>query len=155
MAEHASSHTHSSDEHVGHRVPLWVLAATLAALLALTVLTVSVTAWDFGRATNLWMAMIIATIKATLVALYFMHVRYDKPIVGLILIGSLAFVTLFIALTLMDAAEYQPYLSEFRESPPPGYTPPEMPGEPPPAGAAAPGSAASPGTASPPPGGGH
>ncbi len=130
MAEHASTHAHSaSDEHVGHRVPLWVLAATLAALLALTVLTVSVTAWNFGRAVNLWIAMIIATVKATLVALYFMHVRYDKPIVGLILVGSLAFVALFIGLTLMDAVEYQTYLADFRDSPPPGYSPPEMPGE--------------------------
>ncbi len=151
MAVHPpASDAHGADEHVGHRVPLWVLAATLAALLALTVLTVSVTAWDFGRAINLWIAMIIATAKATLVALYFMHLRYDKPIVGLILIGSLAFVALFIGLTLMDVSEYRPFLTEFRDSPPPGYLPPELPGQPPGA-AAAPSGAAAPASATPPP----
>ena len=40
--------------------------------------------------------------KATLVAAYFMHLRYDKSFNGLVFISSLLFVALFLALTLMD-----------------------------------------------------
>ena len=40
--------------------------------------------------------------KATLVAAYFVHVRYDKSFSGLAFISPLLFVALFLALTLMD-----------------------------------------------------
>ena len=44
----------------------------------------------------------IATIKATLIAVYFMHLRYDKPFNTIVFVSSLLFVGLFLALTLMD-----------------------------------------------------
>ncbi len=100
-----------------HIVPVRVLAGVLLALLGLTFATVAVT-WsaklDFGRAGNLWIALTIATVKATLVVLYFMHVRYAKPIVGIILLSALAFVLLFAGGTLMDTHAYQPDIEEYR-----------------------------------------
>jgi len=39
-----------------------------------------------------------------------MHLRWDRPFNGIIFIGSLAFVALFLALTMTDSAEYQPDL---------------------------------------------
>lgn len=55
---------------------------------------------------DLWIAMFIATIKATLVALYFMHLRYDKPFNTMIFLSSFLFVAVFIGFTMMDSMEY-------------------------------------------------
>jgi cytochrome c oxidase subunit 4 len=111
---------------LGHIVPLRVLALTLAGLLLLTVVTVGVTMvpWlDLGPAGNLWIALLIATIKAALVALYFMHLRYEKPIISIILIVTLCFVILFIGLSMMDSRAYQPSIRAYRAVDPTRYAP--------------------------------
>ncbi|MHC4317279.1 MAG: cytochrome C oxidase subunit IV family protein [Planctomycetota bacterium] len=92
---------------VGHIVPVKVLAATGLALLVLTVITVWVASFDFGNV-NIWVALSIAALKASLVVLFFMHLRYDRPFNGIIFVTSLAFVTLFIAFALTDTREYAP-----------------------------------------------
>ncbi len=86
----------------GHVVPLPVLLGVWAALIVLTGVTVAVTYVDLGPL-NLWVAMLIATVKAGLVGLYFMHLRYDHPLYGIMLVCALFFVALFIGLTLIDA----------------------------------------------------
>src|SRR5688500_12190680 len=75
------------DEHEAHThvVPPWLLLAVFAALIVLTFMTVAVTWVDFGRTANVWIALVIAAAKAGLVALYFMHLRWDSPFNGLIL----------------------------------------------------------------------
>lgn len=108
---------------VGHHVPLWVLAATLVVLLALTVVTVGATWVDFGPVANLWIALVIATVKGTLVALYFMHLRYDRPFNAVVLIAALLFVMLFVSLAMMDSREYQPNVQEYRAVDPARYAP--------------------------------
>ncbi len=92
-----------------HGPSLRLLAGILAVLLALTFITVAVTwyAWtDFGSL-NVWVALLIATVKASLVALYFMHLRYDKPFNAVVLITALFFVALFISIALQDSLRYQ------------------------------------------------
>jgi cytochrome c oxidase subunit 4 len=96
-------------------VPLPVLLGTLAALLVLTAVTVGATWFDLGNL-NLWIALGIATVKASLVILYFMHLRYDRPVNALVLIVALLFVATFIGITLMDTRAYEPELI-------PGYAP--------------------------------
>jgi cytochrome c oxidase subunit IV len=99
------------DAHGGHEgphvVPLWLLAAVLSVLLVLTVVTVAVTLVDLGNF-NIIAALLIAVIKAALVVLYFMHLRWDSPFNSVILICSLLFVAVFMAFALIDTAEYQP-----------------------------------------------
>lgn len=90
-----------------HVVPLWLLAAVLGALLVLTVVTVAVTLVDLGNF-NIFVALIIAVIKAALVVLYFMHLRWDSPFNSVILISSLLFVAVFMAFALLDTGQYQP-----------------------------------------------
>ena len=75
--------------------------------MGLTVLTVAATWVDLGTA-NLWIALGIATVKASLVALDFMHLRYDHPFNGFIFVAALAFLTLFLGLVLLDTWAYQP-----------------------------------------------
>lgn len=90
-----------------HIVPLKLLAGVFVGLIALTVLTVAVTYVDLGSA-NLWVALVIAGVKALLVAGIFMHLAFDKGVYSLIFISSILFVVLFIGLTLMDTAAYLP-----------------------------------------------
>ncbi len=98
-----------------HVVPMKTLAAVWVALIVLTVITVAVTYVDLGPF-NLVAALAIATVKGSLVALYFMHLRWDRPFNALVFLGALAFVVLFIGLVLLDTTSYQPNLI-------PGYSP--------------------------------
>jgi cytochrome c oxidase subunit 4 len=107
---HDTGHTDDHDSefvNYAHVVPIWVLFAVFAALMVLTFITVAVTWVDLGP-WNLWIAMGIATVKATLVALYFMHLRYDNPVNALILIAALGALFLFISLSMLDSTTYQP-----------------------------------------------
>lgn len=97
----------SAHPKVGHVVPLPVLFAVLASLLCLTYITVAASWMNFGRF-NLWIALGIAVVKASLVVLFFMHLKYDKPFNAVILIVSMGLVMLFIALALTDTTQYRP-----------------------------------------------
>ena len=70
---HGGDHDGHADHGLAHTMPIWMLIAVLAALMGLTILTVSVTNFDLGSQGNLIVAMVIATIKATLVVTFFMH----------------------------------------------------------------------------------
>lgn len=99
--------TANHQSHAGvHVVPLKVLLGVWILLVALTVVTVGVTYVDLGRF-NIVVALAVAVIKASLVGLYFMHLRYDSPFNGFILVTALFFVGLFIAGTITDTGAYQ------------------------------------------------
>jgi cytochrome c oxidase subunit 4 len=90
-----------------HAVPVVILVSVFAALMVFTLLTVAATWIDLGEM-NIWIALAIALIKAALVCLYFMHLRYDSPFNGLVLITALAIAVLFIAAALTDSKQYEP-----------------------------------------------
>jgi cytochrome c oxidase subunit 4 len=97
---------------ISHVTPVRMLLGVWGALMVLTLVTVAVTKVDLGASTNLVIAMAIATIKAGLVATYFMHLRWDRPFHTLIFVGSLLFVSLFISMTLLDKSEYEHDIDE-------------------------------------------
>ena len=97
----------SAHPRVGHVVPLPVLFGVLGTLLVMTYVTVAVAGHDFGRL-NLWIALSIAVFKGSLVLLFFMHLKYDKPFNAIVFIVSLALLALFIAIALTDTAQYEP-----------------------------------------------
>ena len=104
------SHAHTHDDHdhgLGHISPVWMLLLIFALLIFLTFVTVAVTYIDLGDA-NIWIALAVAVVKGALVALYFMHLRYDSPFNGLVLVGAFLFLAIFIGISLMDTAEYKP-----------------------------------------------
>ena len=113
MAEHA----HGAEGHpeVGHVVPLKILFGVLGTLLFLTFITVAVTWVDLGEF-NLVVAMAIALVKAVLVCLYFMHLRWDRPFNTAILLFAMVLVVLFVVFSLLDSGAYQPSMI-------PGYAP--------------------------------
>jgi cytochrome c oxidase subunit 4 len=57
-----------------------------------------------------------STAKAALVALYFMHLRYDRPLHALIFLIGLVMLTLFLALTMIDTLQYRPTIETWQES---------------------------------------
>lgn len=97
----------SARMHAEHSVPLSVLIAVWLALMALTAATVAIAQLDLGRL-DLVLAIGIATIKASLVCLFFMHLYWERPIMGMLFLGCLGFVFLFISLTLVDSSHYLP-----------------------------------------------
>ena len=90
-------------------MPLKVLFGIFGALIVLTMLTVILGQMDLGS-WEIVITMTIATVKAGLVVLFFMHVLYDSPFNGIVFVFSLLFVALFIGFTLVDVQRYQPDL---------------------------------------------
>jgi cytochrome c oxidase subunit IV len=87
-----------------------VYMKTLIALLILTGITVGASYIHFGSgAANVVVALTIATIKATLVALFFMHLLHDKPVNALIAVAGFIFLGLFLMFTLLDFDSRQDY----------------------------------------------
>jgi cytochrome c oxidase subunit 4 len=76
----------------------WVIFGTL---VLLTVLTVSASYADFGQA-NIVIAILIATIKASLVALFFMHLWRGSAFHTVTFLGAFLFLALFMLLTHDD-----------------------------------------------------
>jgi cytochrome c oxidase subunit 4 len=90
----------------GHKiVPLKNYVYVLAILVALTALTVGVarpvTGMDFGFL-NTFIALLIATIKASLVLAIFMQLKYDSKLYLVITLTGLFFVILLFAFTCLD-----------------------------------------------------
>jgi cytochrome c oxidase subunit 4 len=79
---HTHSHSHGhSDGHSeqGHIVPVSTFFKVLMALLVLTVITVLAAKVDLGK-WNIVGALAIASVKASLVILIFMHGKYENKI---------------------------------------------------------------------------
>ena len=91
---------------IAHVMPPWMLIAVFAALLTLTIATVVIAGFELGNYEVL-VAMAIATVKAVLVATFFMHLKYDTPLNAAILAFSLIFVALFLGLTVLDTQAYR------------------------------------------------
>ena len=56
---------------------------------------------------GLALAMVIAVIKATLVVLFFMHLKYDKLFHTVVFVSAILAAALFVGFTLMDSGQYQ------------------------------------------------
>ena len=109
------NHSDHDAEVMAHPVPLWMLFVTFGGLMVLTFLTVAATWFDFGPV-NIWIALIIAFAKAVLVAVIFMHLRWDNPFNALALGSTMFFLVLFIGVTCMDTQQV-----DNAKDPPGGY----------------------------------
>ncbi len=89
-----------------HVTSVRLLVVVWIGLMIGTWLTVSATYIDLGSL-NIWIGLAIATAKAVLVALYYMHLRWDKPFNLLLFMVAIAFLMLFIGIAMMDTGAYQ------------------------------------------------
>jgi cytochrome c oxidase subunit 4 len=89
-----------------HIVPAKVYLQAFAALLVLTAATVGVAFFDLGggrlHVLNAVAALSIAVAKATLVVLYFMHVRYSHRLTWVFVGAGVFWLLILIALILSD-----------------------------------------------------
>jgi len=84
-----------------HIVSPKIYFAIFAALMAGTGITIWAAFQNFGKF-NIVIALAIATIKATLVVLYFMHARYSPKRTQLVIVCSVFWLAIMLALTLAD-----------------------------------------------------
>ncbi len=84
-----------------HIVPLRVYFTIFAALIVLTGTTVWAAFQDFGVMNDV-VAMAIAITKATLVVLFFMHVRYSDRLTQLIVSTGILFLMILFVFTMAD-----------------------------------------------------
>lgn len=92
------SQDHDSAHHI---IPIKTYLYVFTALIILTVLTVTSAAQDFGTM-NIVIAIVIASIKASLVFLWFMHLKYDELVNRVIILVSLFMVALLGVFTAGD-----------------------------------------------------
>jgi cytochrome c oxidase subunit 4 len=125
MSDSPAAELHHDDDpedpHHGlaHVATVKVLVMTGGTLLVLTLVTVLATKVDFGANINLAIAMAIAVLKATLVILFFMHLRYDRLFHSVVFVGAILAATLFVGFTLMDSDQYQQTNIWNPDAPPP------------------------------------
>ncbi len=86
-----------------HVVSYTVLGSVLATLLVLTGITVAVSRIDLG-AFNVLVALLIASTKATLVLLFFMHVKYESKVIILSFVSTVIFLGFMIGLLFFDVS---------------------------------------------------
>ena len=85
-------------EHIVSRTTYF---AIFGALIVLTFATVGVAKVDLGE-WNVVVALSIAVAKATLVILYFMHIKYSKRLTQLVVAAGFLWLLLLLGLTLSD-----------------------------------------------------
>lgn len=85
-----------------HIVPIRIYIMIFLVLMVGTALTVAAAFVDFPWRFNTIVALTIATVKATFVVLYFMHVRYSTRLVWVIVAASLFWMAILFAFTFSD-----------------------------------------------------
>jgi cytochrome c oxidase subunit IV len=114
MPAHQAAHGHTAHSHLGRYLAVW------GALMALTTLTWGLSSLHIPGAAGVAVALVIASVKGGLVALFFMHLWDQRGPNRLVLATSLVFVVLLVILTLLDNATRFPLAN-----PPDAETAPE------------------------------
>ena len=84
-----------------HIVPKRVYYTIFGILMISTLITVEIAFLDLG-ALNVVAALAIAVFKATLVVLFFMHVKYSTRLTWAVVLGGIFWLGILLVLTLTD-----------------------------------------------------
>lgn len=88
-----------SSHHISSHFTLLSIAG---ALLVLTFLTVAVTWIHIPEPFNIIVAIAIAVVKASLVAMFFMNLYWDTKFNTIVFLLSILFLLIFVSITLLD-----------------------------------------------------
>lgn len=107
MAAHPPAHAAAHDPdaevvHTHHIVPVSTYLGVFTALMVLLILTLVVAMYDLPGPLNIIVAMTVAVIKALLVVLYFMHVRYSSRLVQVFAGAALFWLLIMFVITFGD-----------------------------------------------------
>lgn len=86
-----------------HQLSYGFLGLILGALVLLTAITVGVSYIDWGFL-NVPIALFVASSKATLVLLFFMHIKYEGLVIKISFISTMLFLATMISFTFWDVA---------------------------------------------------
>jgi len=78
-------------------------ALILLCLILLTGVTVGVSFIDLG-AFNIWIALFIASVKGSLVLMFFMHLKYESKVLIFSFLGTIFFLFILISFIFWDVA---------------------------------------------------
>jgi cytochrome c oxidase subunit 4 len=100
------AHNHSSEGHLenGHALPFSTYINVFVTLMVLKVVTVAVSRVDFG-VMNIVVAMVVASIKALVVALFFMHLKYEDKVTWTFAVFPIILLFILIGGVFMDNGE--------------------------------------------------
>ena len=90
-----------NNEEKHHIVPYRTFLLVLLALLAFTFLSIGVTSYNLGPLTVIT-ALVLATLKTILVLSYFMHLKFDVKMFGILVFAVLALIGVVIFITFLD-----------------------------------------------------
>ena len=91
----------TTDNNKPHIVPYRVHLTVLAFLIIMTLISVGVTHIYLGAVT-VTIALLLATIKSSLVLSYFMHLKFDQKFFALMVIGVFTLIAVVIIVTFLD-----------------------------------------------------
>jgi cytochrome c oxidase subunit IV len=95
----ASDHAADIDRHVRIYITVFV------ALMVLTIVTVAVSRFHFPVPVAVSVALIVATIKGSLVACYFMHLISEKKLIYAVLVITAVFFVALLALPIFTHSD--------------------------------------------------
>ena len=91
------------NKQTSHIIEYSTLLTILLALFVLTGITVGVSYVDLGKL-NVWVALLIASCKGTLVLMYFMHMKFEGKVLVYSFLGTIFFLGIMISFTFWDIA---------------------------------------------------
>jgi len=86
-----------------HAVPYGTLVRVWLLLLVLTAVLVF-TSKVYHELLSVWAMLTLTPLKAGLVFFYFMHLKYEKPLLRIMVLVTLAVLIVFIGLTFLDVS---------------------------------------------------
>jgi cytochrome c oxidase subunit 4 len=92
-----------SEHETDHVLSYGFLAQILGGLIGLTAVTVGVSYIDWGFL-NVPIALFVASSKATLVLLFFMHIKYEGLVIKVSFISTMVVLAILISFTFWDVA---------------------------------------------------
>ena len=108
MSDHAVTHDH--DEHASHdpaeidrHVRVYIMV--FVALMVLTIVTVAISRFHLPVPLAVTAALVVATIKGTLVACYFMHLISEQKLIYAVLALTVAFFIALVALPVLTVSD--------------------------------------------------
>lgn len=102
--QHENPHLGSMQQHFdpsSHVVPISMYVGIWATLMVFTAITVFAATIEL-HVFNIVVALLIATIKGTLVVLFFMHLRYSTKLTMVTVIAALFFLIILFGMSMTD-----------------------------------------------------
>jgi cytochrome c oxidase subunit IV len=87
-------------EHVEHHLPKNLYFMIFGALMVLTAITVGLAYVNLGQL-NIVVALTVAIVKASLVVMFFMHLKYESPLTKVVLGAGVFWLVLLLGI-IMD-----------------------------------------------------